>query len=247
MAQGMTEEIAILTELDPGLMQMRQQGDCPFLEVDGLEVACWSPPCIDPVETVSYVELPQPPTLEELEQIHREAEKAGFEAGYAEGQAKGYAEALETATRVQQAEGERLRSIVDMAALPLASLDEQVETVLVDLAILIARQIIRRELRSSPGEVVAVVREGLSRLPMATRERKLHLHPEDVPLVRTALGLHEEEPGWRLEADPLVARGGCLLETESSYIDATVEARIAAAVSRLLGGEREGDRSDGSR
>lgn len=233
--------------MDTELLARRSLGESPVIRQPADEAAAWQPPLINFVEEVEAGEALRPPSLDEIEAIHREAEQAGYEVGYAEGKATGYREALEAGQAEQRDYAERLRSIVDLAARPLADLDERVEAALVDLVILLARQIIRRELKVSPGEVVAVVREALSRLPMSTQSRVLHLHPEDIALVRGALGLPEQDPDWDLKADPLVARGGCLVETESSYVDATVEARIAAAVSRLLGGERESDRDEGTR
>jgi flagellar assembly protein FliH len=43
--------------------------------------------------------------------------------------------------------------------------------------------------------------------------------------------------------DPLITRGGCKVDTEVSYIDATVENRLAAVIATLFGGEREQDKN----
>ena len=56
----------------------------------------------------------------------------------------------------------------------------------------------------------------------------------DRPIRRQAVGVMKH---------PLVARGGCVVETETSRIDATVESRIAAIASKMFGGERESDRA----
>ena len=100
----------------------------------------------------------------------------------------------------------------------------------------------RRELKTEPGEVVGVVRETLKYLPVASRGIRLRLNPDDSELVRDALSLGHDVLDWQLEADPLIARGGCIVETESSRIDASVEARLAAIVAKMFGGERESDR-----
>ena len=92
------------------------------------------------------------------------------------------------------------------------------------------------------GEVVGVVRETMRHLPIAPRAARIRLHPEDVELVQHAFALRDDTKSWRLEPDPLVTRGGCVVETDSSRIDASVESRLAAIASRMLGGEREGDR-----
>ena len=59
--------------------------------------------------------------------------------------------------------------------------------------------------------------------------------------MRNALSLGEDEKSWRLEEDLLLSRGDCRVETESSYIDATVEARLSAIAANMLGDERRND------
>ena len=218
-------------------------GEMPRLAGEGDSIEAWAPPIIDRVsEDLELPEAPPPPTAQDLESMYEAARAEGHAAGYAQGHALGEREARAAGEARQGEIAAQLLSVLEMATRPLETLDGEVENTLVDLAICIARQIIRRELRTHPGEVVAVVREALGQLPMATRERKLYLHPEDIPMVRQALGLAESEHGWRFEADPLLTRGGCLVETETSYIDASVESRIASVVRDLLGGEREEDR-----
>ncbi len=222
--------------LPPHDRDLRSPGD--FMD----PVQPWQPPVIQSVsEDIEIPEPPPLPTAEELAAILHAAQTEGYDTGYAKGYDEGKSIALAKGEEEQRELGTQLLSLMEMVGRPLDKLDERVVLELVDLAIAIAKQIIRRELRTSPGEVVAVVREALGHLPMAARERKMHLHPEDIPLVRNALSLAESEHGWLLQADPLVTRGGCLIETESSYIDASVESRIAAVVRDLLGGEREED------
>ena len=104
-----------------------------------------------------------------------------------------------------------------------------------------AKQLVRREIKTDPGQIVAVVREALSVLPIASQNVRLHLHPEDAVLVRAALSLNEGEYAWRIVEDGLQNRGGCQLMTDSSRIDASVETRLAAIIAKVLGGERGSD------
>ena len=88
---------------------------------------------------------------------------------------------------------------------------------------------------------MAVVREGLAALPISARKPRIYLHPEDAQLVRSALSLREAEHDWRIEEDLLMLRGDCRIETESSRIDASIDARLSAIAANLLGGERGTD------
>ena len=177
-------------------------------------------------------------TARELESIHNQAYEEGFGTGSREGYADGQARAAQDI----EARCATLAAITAQLATPLATLDEEMVTSVAELALLIARHLVRRELKTAPGEVIGVVRETMRLLPIASRGTTLHLNPDDAELVRSALAIDSDGIRWRVEADPLIARGGCIVETETSRIDATVEARLAAIASKMFGGEREGDR-----
>jgi flagellar assembly protein FliH len=168
-------------------------------------------------------------TARQLESLQKHA----FEEAYAAGYAAGKSEA-----RVHV---ERFEALMRSFARPLEDLDASVEESLVAHAVAIARQIIRRELRADSGEIVAVLREALALLPVGMREVRVHLHPEDARVVRSLAEASSQEQMWRIVEDPALARGGCRVESESSQVDARLETRIGAVVSRLLGGERSED------
>ena len=129
---------------------------------------------------------------------------------------------------------------------PLADLDTTVESELVALAIAIAKHLVRRELKTDPGQIVAVVREAIGALPVTKRHVQLHLHPEDAVLVREALSIAHDERPWRIVEEPTMTRGGCRVVTEVSQLDSTVERRLGAVIAAALGTEREQDRRHSS-
>lgn len=194
------------------------------------------------------------PTASQLEELQGQAyaegfsagRKEGFEQGHREGFAKGFEKGHQAGSEAADAEArpriERLGQLLHALAEPLQSLDDAVEESLVHLAIAIARQLVRRELKADPGQVVAVIREALSALPVSSRNVRLYLHPEDAHLVRETLTLDtQESPSWEMLEDPMLTRGGCRVESDSSRIDASVEGRIASVIAHVLGGERKGD------
>lgn len=172
------------------------------------------------------------PTAEEIEEMQRQAQEEGFAAGYREGMAK-----AEQDIAVQvRAFGQLMATLSE----PLADLDQEVEQELVALTTAIARQMIRRELKTSPGEIVAVVREAVAALPVTKRSVHVYLHPEDARLIREVLALSEdEERPWKIVEEPVLTRGGCRVITETSHVDATVEKRLAAVIATMMGTERE--------
>ncbi len=175
----------------------------------------------------------RPMTARELEEIHSQARREGFEQGLEEGREAGRQEFMH---RLQLVE-----SVMHKLARPLEDLDETVEQQLARLAMVVARQLVRRELKADPAQVVGVVREALAALPLAAREVRLALNPEDAVIVREALTLHEGQRAIQIVEDPVQGAGGCRVWTETSQIDATVESRLNAVIVNTLGGLRSTD------
>lgn len=172
-------------------------------------------------------------TASKLEEIQKAAQQEGYQAGFKQGLAKGEAEI--------KAKVDRLVKIWNLQQAPLKSMDDAVQEQLVALAIAVARQIVRRELKTDPGQVVAAVRDAVGTLPIAVRNVRIHLHPEDAALVRSAIAGAESASEWKIVEDPALGRGDCKVVTDTSQVDATVERRIAAVAAALLGGERSGE------
>jgi flagellar assembly protein FliH len=175
-------------------------------------------------------------TAQQLEEIQEQARKEAFEQGYQDGLRAG---AEEIRARVQ-----RLEQLLGTLARPFEELDAAVEQQLCRLAMLVAGHLVRRELKTDPGQVIATVREGLAALPVSSRDIRVLLHPEDAQLVRDAFALSEGDGRIEIVDDPVQSRGGCRIQTEFSQIDATVETRLNAIIAQVLGGERDGDESE---
>ena len=177
-------------------------------------------------------------TAAQIEALQDKAYKEGFELGKREG--------LQAGRQEIDRRCADLEKIFTQLAEPLARLDEQVGHELVDLALTTARQIVRRQLHIEPGEVIAAVREALGALPMAARHVRIFLHPEDAAMVKENLALGEShDRRWEIVDDPIMTRGGCRVMTEVSQIDSSIEHRLNAVISAVLGSERDGDeRSD---
>jgi flagellar assembly protein FliH len=206
----------------------------------------------DPAVTARW-ELPQidGPVLArnrrvvDLAGIEREA----WEKGYAEGRDAATA-AVRKEQQATQVELDRrvqnLASILDFMAKPIAALDTEVQRQLVSLAGAIARHIVRRELKTQPDEIVAVIRETVALLPMTARDIRVHLNPEDAKLVRTRAVEAGSDRAWSIAEDPLISRGGCRVSSENSTIDATLEQRLGAAIAAVLGDSRAPDAEEGT-
>lgn len=192
---------------------------------------------IEKIQKQAYEEAFEKGRKEGVEKGIEEGKKAGFEAGKIEGLEKGY---QENKHLLEQQSAEFV-SLLESLSEPFKELDESVEKQLVDLVIVIASQLIRREIKKDPGQIIAVIREAVNALPVASQQLTLQMHPEDAELVRSSLALDEISPPWNIVEDPLITCGGCQVRTQTSVIDTTVENRLTAIVATALGGEREED------
>lgn len=169
----------------------------------------------------------------------RQAEQArGYEAGVAAGRAT-----LQAQIDGLTAQAKRLDAMFGYLAAPLQELEAQVEQQLVMLALAIGKQLARRELRTDPGQIVAIIREAVGRLPAAARDVRVHVHPEDAAVVRERLATPSQERAWTLLEDPTLTRGGCHVRTDTSQIDARLESRVNAIAGSLFGEERAAERA----
>jgi flagellar assembly protein FliH len=165
------------------------------------------------------------------------AERANHVRGYEEGLAAAQAE---TNKRIGELNARiaRLDAILKMLSRPLEELDGEVEKQLTLLALTVGKQMVRRELKTDPAQVIAIIRESVGRLPVAARDIRVHLHPEDATLVRERLAASSSDRAWNIVEDPALSRGGCIVRTDTALIDARLDSRLNSIVSAAFGDER---------
>lgn len=162
----------------------------------------------------------------------------GYEAGMARAQAEMQSRLQELDARVR-----RLDAVLQHLSQPLKALDAEVEQQLLQLALTVGQQLARRELQADPAQVVAIVRQCLEQLPLGAREIRVHLHPQDAACVRERLASATGERAWNLVDDPTLARGGCVVRSEHSQIDARLQSRLSTLVASALGEQRSAERA----
>ena len=93
--------------------------------------------------------------------------------------------------------------------------------------------------RLQPDEIVAVIRDTVSLLPVTARDVRVHLQSRGCRSW-CARGWRRpaSERAWSIAEDPILPRGGCRVSSENSTIDAQLEQRLGAAIAAVLGDER---------
>lgn len=176
---------------------------------------------------------PQPtiqlPTAEELEAIRAAAREEGFaeglEAGQAEGHAAGYEEGLALGRAEAAEELEHLRELATTFGDAVTQADEAISNDVLELALHLARGMVRTAFDVKPDLILHVVREAVDYLPNLQQPALLMLHPEDALIVKSGIGHELDKSGWRIVEDETIARGGCKVDTASNQIDAQIGAR----------------------
>lgn len=159
-----------------------------------------------------------------------ETRNLAYEEGYERGRREGH----ESGREEVAAQAQRLEALMRALAEPFAELDREVEEGLVALTFAIVRQVVRTEIKTSPEQIATLVNETVSLLPGASRDVQLCLHPDDAQL------LHDLQPGsdgenmWQIIGDAALQRGGCVVKTSVSRIDATVETRLDNIIASFL-------------
>ncbi len=204
-------------------------------------IRTWEAPLVQGPITGKDSSPGKPPTAGQIQGLQKDAYDEAFASGHKAGLEKGYRDGLQQAQAKLNTQIEMFQGFMGQLAAPLQQLDDDIEENIVALTIQIARHLVRREMKAEPGEVVGVVREALGVLPVSAQRPRIYLHPEDAEVVRKALSIADDDSSWRIVEDLSLRRGDCRVETESSLIDATVDARLSAISAKLLGGDRGSD------
>lgn len=196
-----------------------------------------------------------PPTAEEIEAIRKAAYEEGFLQGIEEGQIKGHEEGFAKG----QEEGQKLgyeqglseglqegREIIqqqtsDWQALnhslqqPLTLVEEQLEKELTQLAISLARSVIRTEIQSNENVIFEALKSGLKVLPIRENQYQIQLNPEDITLIKQHFSEAEiQQHNWVLVEALHLARGGCEISTESNAVDVSIERRVRDVLDKFI-------------
>ena len=169
------------------------------------------------------------PTVEEIEAIREAARQEGYAQGHAEGlatgQEAGYQDGLETGRLESAAELIHLQNLATTFGDAVTQADEAIANDVLELALHLARNMVRTAFEVRPELILAVVREAIDYLPTLQQPAILTLHPEDALIVRSSIGHELEKTGWRIVEDGGVVRGGCRVDTASNQIDAQIASR----------------------
>jgi len=165
------------------------------------------------------------PTEEELAAIREQARQQGYDEGFKAGHEEGMAQALDEQRATTEQAIAPVRQIADNFSTALREADQAISNEVLELALHLAKGMIKTALRVKPELILPVVREAIEYLPVLQQPALLILNPEDAAVVRESIAEELDKGGWRVIDDPTIERGGCKVDTASNQIDATVASR----------------------
>jgi flagellar assembly protein FliH len=195
-----------------------------------------------------------PPTMAEIEAIRAEAEaegleegrqqgyREGLEQGKLEGLAQGHQSGLEQGKQQGYEEGladaknlvARFESLMLQFDKPLTLLDTEIELALLELSMTLAKAVVGNELKSHPEHILAALRHGIDALPVKEQAVTIRVNPKDAELIQQVYSCAQlEKHQWRLDEDPLLAQGDCILSSQRSEVDLRLGARLEAIFAEL--------------
>jgi flagellar assembly protein FliH len=135
-------------------------------------------------------------------------------------------------SRVAEVRDETAKTIEKLARLS-DDIMSHVESDLVELAIRIAKKIVRREVTIDREIALTLVRVSLSKLNQRTAA-EVHLNPEDLSHINSRLDALDFRGALNLVGDPSISLGGCLIHTETGDVDARIESQFDEIAFGLL-------------
>lgn len=158
-----------------------------------------------------------------------ERERRAFERGRAQGRAEGLQEAaLQRAAHAQQ-----IDQTLQALRARFGELEAGGADATLDLALAIARHVIRREVSIARDAVMPALREALALVIDQQSQPRVRLNPRDLELIRADLDTDGFFKGCLFSADASLTRGGCRVETAQGEIDARLETRWTRVLEAL--------------
>jgi len=172
--------------------------------------------------------------IAELEKVSQERSEAAYKHGIEDGTAMG----LEQGRQEIQGAMTQLQAVTEALSAYQGNMTRDVDEVVTQLALAVAKMLIHREVTQDPALVKNVVKEALKQVD-DRRRMTIKVHPEDWKTVhgletevREAMhGIQELE----IKEDSLIRRGGCLIESDSGIVDSRIETQVEEIANGVLG------------
>ncbi len=184
----------------------------------------------------------------DLEEVKTEAYLRGLQEGIEKGKAETEKRAQEQIEKIKEAHEKEKRHIILNTVSKLTEIVKHISSLrkeiitqadedILKIALMVARKVIKVEVSQNTEVLINNIKEALTN---AVEKDKviIRLHPEDYEKLKDAEALKEllDVDELLLQKDESIAiKGGCIVETRFSEIDARIETQLKAIEKLLLG------------
>lgn len=176
-----------------------------------------------------------------IEELLENARHEGYEQGYNDAR-KDLEHEIER--RIEAVKKNELDPLLNQLAVLFNALQHQwkqvgkkIEDAVLTLALNVAQQVIKTELSSNGMIILNQAREAIQHLAGVERLR-IRVHPEDEKILKQyrseLIAASDAVKELIIEPDEHLSRGGCILESESGNVDATIETQVRKISDLLL-------------
>lgn len=207
--------------------------------IPGEEVGAVSQWDFAAVDTASLLLAAQVQAREDAaDQARTEAvRQEGYAQGFAQAQAQAAMETQQRIAEFTRNQGEetakRLAALFASSSQQLQQSEQAIAQGVLELACEVARQVLRQELSVNPNVLQPVIREALGLLLVDSKSAVVRMNPLDLEVLEEPLRAEFSSLSLTLLADARVDRGGCLVESAGTVVDASVEKRWLRAVATM--------------
>ncbi|MEQ1515228.1 MAG: flagellar assembly protein FliH [Usitatibacteraceae bacterium] len=173
------------------------------------------------VDEVADIEL----AASAVNQARDEGFRHGLDVGFAQGHAAGEAKA--------QRHNQQLAVLGTGLENAIAALDETVADALIELALELARQVVRTHLDVNRDAIVPVMREALNGVVAIAKHPRLVMHPDDAEIMKLEMADELAAHNCRISPDEQMTRGGVRIDDANFELDATVQTRWSRTLATL--------------
>jgi len=172
------------------------------------------------------------PTAEDLERLHQEAWQEGYQLGLEEGRKTGF----DTGKADSERHIREIQSLASALEGGLVRQDQEVAREVLELALVMARQILRSALEIKPELILDAISEALKTLPSLNGHHKIITHPDSAQIVRDWLAHEHGHLSWKVAEDAQLEPGSFRFESTYNELDGSIQARWLE-LTRCLGSD----------
>lgn len=169
----------------------------------------------------------EPLTASKIEELREQAYQEGLDLGKREG----YQAGLQRAKVEVDATLMQLNRMLSQLMNPLVEQQKDLEEALVNLATGIAKSVVQCAVEVDQQRLMGVVNQVLALLPDASEHIRVIVHPQDAELLKA---MPEQVTEWKIVADASLVSGGCIVKTDHSYVDFTLDKQFQRTVDEMV-------------